>query len=320
MKIAILTSGGDAPGMNCAIRAIVRKGVSHGCAMVGVKRGFRGLYESLFEPMTARSVGGIINQGGTILRSTRFTEFYDSAIQKVACKNLLSAGIDGLVVIGGDGSAAGALSFFENTLFPVVHIPASIDNDLFGTDSTVGFDTAVNTAVGVIDKIRDTATSHERIFVIEVMGREHGFLGLDIAIASGAEIALLPEFPIKWDRVKMRLDTDYAKGKITSLVILAEGAGKAHEVAATIASLCPDREVRYVVLGYLQRGGSPTFQTRALATVFGNEAVTMLLEGDVGKMVAIKNNHIDRIPLQEVVSHELPFPHEKLNLLETMAV
>ncbi|MCM8815766.1 MAG: ATP-dependent 6-phosphofructokinase [Candidatus Omnitrophica bacterium] len=233
-RIAVLTAGGDASGMNCAIRAIVRTAIGSGLEVCGVMRGFLGLYENDFIQLNSRSVSSIINKGGTILRTIRFPEFKNLDIQEKCLKNLKERDVDALVVIGGDGSSRGAFSFYSNTGFPVCVIPASIDNDVCCTDFTIGFDTAVNTALEAIDRIRDTATSHERIFVVEVMGREHGFLAVEVAIAAGAEIVIIPEMPIPIDKVIEILQKDKEMGKVSSLIILAEGAGKAHELAREI--------------------------------------------------------------------------------------
>jgi 6-phosphofructokinase 1 len=319
-RISVLTSGGDAPGMNCAIRSVVRSAIGAGIEVFGIQRGYRGLFEKDFIKMDSRSVGGIINKGGTILRTIRFPELKEKKIREICYKNLQEMGIEGLVAIGGDGSAQGAYALYKDFEFPVVVIPASIDNDVFGTDWTIGFDTAVNTAVDIIDKIRDTANSHERVFIIEVMGREHGSLALDVAVSSGAETAILPEFPVSMEKIIKDLEEKKQKGKLSSIIILAEGAGKAQDIAEKIQQNLLDREVRYVILGYSQRGGSPTAFSRQLATIFGFEAIKMFQESDYGKMVAIHQNQIIRISLSEVVSGKKTLSEEKLKLLETMAI
>lgn len=318
--IGILTSGGDAPGMNCAIRAAVRTAIGQGIEVTGILRGFRGLYENDFIPLNSRSVSGIINAGGTILRTIRFPGFLSSDIRRKCFANLQSAGIEGLIVIGGDGSAHGAHALCKEFNFPVVHIPASIDNDLFGTDETIGFDTAVNTAVDAIDRIRDTATSHERIFIVEVMGREHGFLALEIAIAAGAEVVMLPELPMDIDDVIAILEEDRKRGKISSLVIVAEGAGRAHNIAEAINRKMPGSEARYSVLGYIQRGGRPTYKTRVLATMFGCEAASALVSGVSDMMVGVSGGKLVRVPLETVIHGHLEISREKLELLKKMAV
>ncbi len=319
-RIAVLTSGGDASGMNCAIRSVVRSAISRGIMVTGIKRGFRGLYENDFIQLTSRSVSGLINKGGTILRTIRFPEFKNENIQKQCLKNLNEAGIEALVVIGGDGSSRGAFSFHSKWNFPVCVIPASIDNDISGTDFTIGFDTAVNTALEAIDRIRDTATSHERIFVVEVMGREHGFLALEVAIAAGAEIVIIPERPLEIGRIIEILEKNKEIGKVSSLIVLAEGAGRAHEIARQINEKMKGAEARYSVLGYIQRGGVPTYQTRCLATMFGNEAVKGLLDGLNCFMVGINGNSLCRVPLKDVVSSDKKIQEEKLRLIEEMAI
>ncbi|HXK45549.1 MAG TPA: ATP-dependent 6-phosphofructokinase [bacterium] len=319
-KIGVLTSGGDAPGMNCAIRAVVRTAMGCGLEVSGIRRGFRGLFENDIIDLNARSVSGIINRGGTILRTIRFPELSKSDVQATCIENLRKGNIDALVVIGGDGSSRGAFALHQHYGFPVCVIPASIDNDVYGTDYTIGFDTAVNTALEAIDRIRDTATSHERTFVIEVMGREHGFLALDVAIAAGAEIVMIPERPITINKVMEILEKDRVMGKISSLVIVAEGAGRAHEVAEKINQLMSGVEARYSVLGYIQRGGVPTYQTRCLATMFGNAAVKGLLNGLTHFMVGISGTEIVNIDLKDVVSKTKQIPEEKLKLVEAMAI
>jgi len=319
-KIGLLTSGGDAPGMNCAIRSVVRTSLGMGIDVCGIKRGFRGLYENDIMPLNARSVSGIINRGGTILRTIRFPEFKQMDVQEVCFRNLKDAGIDGLVVIGGDGSSRGAHAFHNNFNIPVGFIPASIDNDVYGTDYTVGFDTAVNTALDAIDKIRDTATSHERIFVVEVMGREHGFLALEVAIAAGAEVVVLPEKPITIQQIINVLETNRVRGKISSLIVVAEGAGKAHILANEINKEMPGAEARYCVLGYIQRGGIPTYQTRCLATMFGSEVVRGLLEGKKCFMTGISGKKIIRVSLEKVISSKIEISEEKIKLVDAMAI
>ncbi|MCD6408214.1 6-phosphofructokinase [bacterium] len=319
-RIGVLTSGGDAPGMNPVIRAVVRSAVSFNMEIIGIQRGFKGLYEKEFLELNSRSVSGIINQGGTILKTNRFPEFKNSEVRKKCYENLIEAGIEGIVVIGGDGSAKGAYLLYSEFNFPVVHIPVSIDNDVYGTDYTVGFDTAVNTAVEAIDKIRDTATSHERTFIIEVMGREKGNLAVEIAVACGAEIVIIPEIKIDWEEIVKSLKEQERKGKKSSIIILAEGAGKAEVFAEKLKKEFPERHIRYSVLGYIQRGGTPTYMTRKLATLFGYHAVKMLKEGIYGYMVGIKGNEIIYFPLKKVVcTTELPHL-EYLNLIDYMAV
>ncbi|RKY32437.1 MAG: 6-phosphofructokinase [Candidatus Omnitrophota bacterium] len=319
-KIAVTTTGGDAPGMNCVIRAVVRTSIYYGMEIFGIRRGFKGLYEDDIFKMSSRDVSGIINQGGTILKTKRFPEFSERKIREIAIKNLKKRKIEGLIVIGGDGSAKGAYSLYSDFNFPVVLIPASIDNDLYGTDYTVGFDTAVNTAVEAIDRIRDTATSHERVFIIEVMGREKGNLAVEIALACGAEIVLIPERKMEWNEIFDEIEKQEKRGKVSSLIIVAEGAGKASEIAKILQKRFPEREIRFSVLGYIQRGGKPTYFTRTIATKFGFEAVKMLKEGKYGYMVGIKGGNIVHIPLKEVVSGKKSPSFENLKLMEIMAI
>ncbi|MBU1631221.1 MAG: ATP-dependent 6-phosphofructokinase, partial [Candidatus Omnitrophica bacterium] len=235
-------------------------------------------------------------------------------------KNLRGNRIEGLAVIGGDGSAQAASLLSSEFNFPVVLIPASIDNDLYGTDSTIGFDTAVNTAVDAIDRIRDTATSHERTFIVEVMGREHGNLALEVGLACGAEIILIPEMTIDWDKIVEELENQKIQGKSSSLIVLAEGAGKAREVAERLQEKLPKREIRVSVLGYIQRGGKPTSATRNLATKFGVEAVKMLNEGHHGSMVGLKGMEIVRVPLSEVISQSKSLSLENLDIVRLMDI
>jgi len=319
-RVGVLTSGGDAPGMNPAIRAVVRTALGSGMEVFGVQKGFKGLYENEILPFTSRDVSGIINKGGTILRSIRFPEFKEKKIREKCYKNLLEKKIEGLVVIGGDGSARGAYALFSDFRFPVVLIPASIDNDIYGTDYTVGFDTAVNTAVDAIDRIRDTATSHERTFIIEVMGREKGNLAIEVAVACGAEIVIIPEKQTEWEEIFKSLEEQGEKGKISSLIVLAEGAGKAPEVAEILKKRFPETEVRFSVLGYIQRGGKPSHFTRVLATKFGVEAVKMFKSSIYGHMVAFTNGDIAHVPLKQVVSNEKTACCELLEIVKLMAI
>jgi len=319
-RIGIITTGGDAPGMNAVIRSAVRTAIFHNIEVIGIYEGFKGLYEKKFEKLTSRSVSGIINQGGTILKTKRFYEFKNKEVREKCFKNLVESKIEGLVVIGGDGSAKGAYLLHSEFNFPVVHVPASIDNDIYGTDYTVGFDTAVNTAIDAIDKIRDTATSHERTFIIEVMGRECGILALEIGIVCGAEIVIIPEVEISIDKIVEELKEEAKKGKKSCIIVLAEGAGKAENLAKILSEKFPDREIRYTVLGYIQRGGKPTYLTRKLATIFGHRAVEILIEGKYGYMIGIKGDEIVYVPLSEVTGKTKPIKVEYLNIIEKMAI
>ena len=319
-KIGVLTTGGDAPGMNAAIRAVVRTSLNYGLEVTGIERGFRGLYERSFIKLTSRSVSGIINRAGTFLKTVRFPDFKEYEVRKACYENLKEEGIEGLAVIGGDGSANGAYRLYNDFGFPVVLIPASIDNDLYGTDFTIGFDTAVNTAISAIDNIRDTATSHNRTFVIEVMGREKGNLALEVAVACGAEIVIIPEIKISNEKVVHLLKEQEEKGKESSIIILAEGAGKADDLTAFLQRELPEREIRYSVLGYIQRGGTPTYLTRVLATRFGVAAVDLLVKGQYPYMIGIKGNELVHIPLGEVISKQKPISDAYLEIVSRMAI
>jgi len=319
-RIGILTTGGDAPGMNAAIRAAVRTALGFGLRVTGVDKGFRGLYERMFMELDSRSVSGIINKGGTFLKTMRFPEFRDKAVRASAYENLRDAEVEGIIVIGGDGSAKGAYEFSSDFDFPVVFVPASIDNDIYGTDFTVGFDTALNTAVDAIDKIRDTATSHERTFIIEVMGKEKGNFAVEVAIACGAEIVVIPEVPTDWNKIAESLRQQDAMGKTSSIIILAEGAGKADKLTSFLRERLPERQIRYSVLGYIQRGGSPTYLTRVLATRFGSAAVDSLVSGKYPLMVGISGDKIVYTNLKKVVSTSRLPNLENIDLIRKMAI
>lgn len=319
-RIGVLTSGGDAPGMNPAIRAVVRTAIGLSIEIYGIRKGYRGLYENDIFQMTSRSVSGIIDLGGTILKSIRFPDFHEKKVREKAYKNLKGNRIEALAIIGGDGSARAAELLYSEFNFPVVLIPASIDNDLYGTDSTIGFDTAVNTAVDAIDRIRDTATSHERTFIVEVMGRECGNLALEVGLACGAEIILIPEIGINWDKILEDLENQKIQGKTSSVIVLAEGAGKAHDVEKRLQEKLPEQEIRVSVLGYIQRGGKPSSFTRNLATKFGVEAARMLHNGNYGCMVGLKDGKIVHVPLKEVISNKKAPLLENLEIVKLMDI
>ncbi|MEG0470731.1 MAG: 6-phosphofructokinase [Solibacillus sp.] len=289
-KIAVLTSGGDAPGMNAAIRAVVRKARYHGVEVVGVYHGYEGLYHENYKPLDIGSVGDIIQRGGTILYSARFPEFKEGDYQEKAIERLRNAGIEGLVVIGGDGSYRGAMQLTEKG-FPCVGIPGTIDNDVPGTEYTIGFDTALNTVVDSIDKIRDTATSHENTFVIEVMGRNAGDIALWAGLAAGAESILIPEEKFEIEDIVTRLERGAARGKRHSIIIVAEGVMKGHKLAKQLEQRTGVK-IRTSVLGHIQRGGSPSARDRVLAGLFGARAVELLIEGKGGRAVGIKNHDV----------------------------
>lgn len=299
-KLAVLTSGGDAPGMNAAIRAVVRKAIYHNIEPIGIKYGFYGLMNNLMEKMELGSVGDIIQRGGTKLFSARSEEFLTEEGQNKALENLKNNEIDGLIVIGGDGSFRGAQALVEKG-FPCIGVPATIDNDIAGTDFTIGFDTALNTIIDAIDKIRDTATSHERTYVIEVMGRDAGDLALWSGLAAGAETILIPEQKDDFNHVVERLKRGHKRGKKHSIIILAEGVGSGIDYGEKIEA-ATNFETRVTVLGHIQRGGSPTVTDRVLGSRFGAKAVDLMMEGMSGKMVGFQNNKLVTHKLSEIVS------------------
>ena len=319
-RIAVLTGGGDAPGMNAAIRAVVRAGIGRGMEIFGVMRGYEGLVNDRFEPMNSRSVSGIINRGGTILKTIRFPQFNRKDARAKALENLSRRGIEGLVAIGGDGTSRGAFSLWDDAKFPVVAIPASIDNDILGTDMTIGFDTAINIAMEAVDRIRDTAFSHERVFVVEVMGRECGNLAVAVGAACGAEIVLIPEAPLDWENLCRHLEEQESQGKESSIIILAEGAGKATVFTERLQERFPGREVRFSILGYIQRGGRPTALTRIIATRMGIEAVRFLAEGTHGVLTGMNCDACLPVPLKESVSGKKVLRLENLELTRLMAI
>lgn len=304
-RIGVLTSGGDAPGMNAAVRAVVRKAIYHNIEPYGIKNGYQGLMEGNIVRMELGTVGDIIQKGGTVLFSARSEEFKTDAGQAKAIKQLKKFGIEGLVVIGGDGSFIGAQKLTEKG-FPCIAVPATIDNDISGTDFTIGFDTALNTIIHSIDKIRDTATSHERTFVIEVMGRDAGDLALWAGLAAGAESLVIPEKEDDFDDVIEKLHRGHERGKKHSIILLAEGVGSGVEYAERIWEEA-GIETRVTVLGHIQRGGSPTASDRVLACRLGAKAVDLLRSGEAGKMVGIQCNHLVNHDIEKVLNeqHEL---------------
>jgi len=318
-RIGVLTSGGDAPGMNVAIRAVVRSGLAAGLEVVGVRRGYQGLVEGDFVPMPASSVSGIVHHGGTILMSARSEEFKTVEGRQKAVDNLKAQQIDGLVVIGGSGTARGAHALHEQHGVAVVLVPSSIDNDMGGTDFSIGFDSAVDTAVQCIDRIRDTATSIERIFVVEVMGRDRGFIAVAAGLASGAECIIVPEVPYRPDCVTGIIEKGRARGKNSYIIVVAEGAAKGDTVAEDIKKVI-DAQVRVSVLGYLQRGGAPTAFDRILGSRFGAAAVQALLDGKGGQMVGLRRLGIEISPIDTVWKEEKALDTSLLELAERLAV
>ena len=321
-KIAVLTSGGDAPGMNAAIRSVVRTCAYHGINCVGIYRGYQGMIEGDFKEMGPRSVNNIVNKGGTILKSARSKEFMTIEGRQKALDKLTAAEIDALVVIGGDGSFTGAEIFSHEHKFPVMGIPGTIDNDIFGTSHTLGYDTALNTVVEVIDKIRDTASSHNRLFFVEVMGRDAGHIALNAGIGAGAEEILIPEADLGLDRLLESLKKSKASGKSSSIVVIAEGdkIGKnVFELKDYVEANMPEYDVRVSVLGHMQRGGSPSCFDRVLASRLGVKAVESLLEGKSNYMVGLLSDKVALTPLEQAIKGHTEIDRDLLRVSEIMA-
>ncbi len=317
-RIGVVTSGGDAPGMNAAIRAITRIAYSKDLQVFGFERGWEGLMMNLVRPLTPRSVGGIIQLGGTILRTSRSLQFRKKEGRLKAARNLARNGIDGLVVIGGNGSFNAALQLSKVTDALMVGVPATIDNDIFGADETIGFDTAVNTAVNEIDKIRDTAISHERVFIVEVMGRTRGFIASAVGLTVGAEVILVPEVKLDREKVVRRLEENSAKGKKSGIIVAAEGIGDTRKLGLEIEEAA-GTEVRLSILGYAQRGGSPTARSRLLASLFAKEAVELLSRGEGKKMVGLGNGKVISVELEKACKTEKPLDLGILELANVLA-
>lgn len=318
-RIGVLTTGGDAPGMNAAIRAVVRAAVFNKIEAVGIEKGYAGLIGGQMKLLDVRSVSGIINRGGTILHTVRSPEFKQKIYRKKAYENLKEHKIDALVIIGGDGSLHGAIEMSKESGMPCIVIPATIDNDLAMTDFTIGFDTAVNTAVDAIDKIRDTATSHERVFIVEVMGREHGFLALEIGLVSGAEVMLIPEVKFNLRSITEKLEQGYHRGKLSSIIVMAEGAGNHTKIAEDIKKET-DLDVRVTVLGHIQRGGSPSAFSRALACRFGAEAIDLLMRGKYNRMVASVSGGVTSFPIEQVIKNKKEIDMQDYKLAQVLAI
>jgi 6-phosphofructokinase 1 len=317
-RIGVLTSGGDAPGMNAAIRAVVRRALSLGREVVGVRRGYAGLIAGDFVPMTERMVGDIIHRGGTTLHTARSEEFKTPQGQQRAISQAAEAGLEGLVVIGGDGSFRGAIALSEKGL-PAVGVPGTIDNDIYGTDLTIGFDTAVNTCLDAIRKIRDTATSHDRTFVLEVMGRQSGWIALAAGLAGGAESILIPEYPLSMDDVVTRLQRGAQRGKRHSVIVLSEGVGSGFDIGKQIEART-GFDTRVTVLGHIQRGGSPSAVDAMLATRLGARAAELLIEGKSALFVGMEKNEVVTPPLSNVLDQAKPIPRHLVALAETLSI
>lgn len=317
-RIGIITPGGDSSGINACIRAVVREGIYCGFDISGIYRGYQGLIEGDIKPLGLRSVGGIIQHGGTILRSTRCDMIKTQAGLSAARDELIKHKIGWLVVIGGDGSLKAGLKLSKAGI-PVIGIPATIDNDIYGTDETIGFDTAVDVAIDAVDKIRDTATSFDRVFLVEVMGREHGFLALAVGLASGAEQILIPEIKYNLDKIAGEIKRAKDKGKASAIIIFAEGCGNVFEVAREIERKT-NIPTRASSLGYIQRGGSPSGRSRMLGSEFGSYAVGLVKKSIKNKLVVLKNNKVSHIPLAAAAAGKKRIDKELYALVKRLAI
>lgn len=318
-SIAVLTSGGDAPGMNAAVRAVVRYGLAHGIEVHGITKGYSGLLEGQFEAMKLSSVANIIQRGGTVLKTDRCPAFHKASVRKEAANILVRKGIEGLVVIGGDGSFTGASLMQKENGFPTIGVPGTIDNDIYGTDDTIGFDTAVNTAIDAIDRIRDTASSHDRIFLVEVMGRNSGFIALSTGIGGGAETVVVPESKLTIGKVARVIRRGALRGKTSSIIVVAEGPkpGLAMRIGRGLENL--GHEAKICTLGHIQRGGAPTAHDRMLGSVLGAAAVAYLVSGKSGGMMGIRRNEVAFVPYKEVIGKKKSLPSFALTLAEVLA-
>ena len=320
--IGVLTSGGDAPGMNAALRAVTRAAIFNEFKVKGIYRGYRGLVENEIVDFQAQDVSNIIHRGGTILRTARCKEFMTHEGREKAFKNMKKHGIDALVVIGGDGTLTGARQFASEFDVPIVGIPGTIDNDLFGTDHTIGYDTALNTIMWCVDRIRDTANSHERLFFIEVMGRNAGFLALNGAIAGGAEAAIIPEVMIEQDQLAQLIENGFRKSKKSSIVLVAESpiTGGAMGLAERVRNEYPQYDVRVTILGHLQRGGSPTAQDRILASRMGAAAIDALVEGQRNVMIGDDDEQMVYVPFSKAIKNEKPIDPNLLEVVHKLSI
>jgi len=317
--IAVITPGGDAPGMNTAIRAVVRTAIFHDLKVCGIEQGWWGLMHGHMREMEAKDVGGIINRGGTILHSRRCPEFKKKSNRKLAYKNLESSGIDGIVAIGGDGSMRASQIIMKETGLPINVIPATIDNDIPGTDYTIGFDTAVNTAVEAIDKIRDTATSHERLFVVEVMGRHNGFIALDVAMVAGAEACIIPEVKFNLNTIVKQIEDGHERGKKSFIIVMAEGAADSRKIVAQLEKKIKNIGVRLTILGHMQRGGVPTALSRELACKLGATAVELMINGGGGYLVGAISDKICCTPISKLAKTKKQIDLEQLRIANMLA-
>lgn len=318
--IGVLTSGGDAPGMNAAIRSVTRAAIYNGIKVKAIYHGYKGLITGEIHEFQTQDVSNIIQHGGTILKSARCTEFKTPEGRAQAYETMQREGIDALVVIGGDGTFTGARVFAQEFNVPIIGIPGTIDNDLWGTDSTIGYDTALNTIMQCVDKIRDTATSHERLFFVEVMGRDAGFLALNSAIASGSEAAVIPEHETSVAQLDELISNGFRKSKNSSIVIVAEGGGGAQAMADRIHSQYPEYDIRVSILGHLQRGGSPTAYDRILASRMGVAAIEALLDEQRSIMIGVENDEIIHVPFSKAIKDDKQVKDDKIAVLQILSI
>ena len=319
--IGVLTSGGDAPGMNAAIRAVTRAGICNGFKIMGIYRGYDGLINDEIEPFTTENVSGIIMMGGTILKTARSKEFMTPEGRQKAYDNMIKRGIDALIVIGGNGSLTGARDFAREHDVCCIGLPGTIDNDLYGTDSTIGYDTTMNTIMDCVDRIRDTAQSHERIFFVEVMGRDAGFLAQNSAIASGAEAAIIPEDSTNVDQLARFMERGIRKSKKSCIVIVSESPKcGALYYADRVRKEFPNFDVRVSILGHLQRGGRPTAHDRILASRTGVGAIEAIIQGQRNVMVGVRNNEVVYVPLVEAIRSDKPFDKKLIKVLDELSI
>ena len=321
-RIGVFTSGGDSPGMNACIRAVVRAAIALGVEVVGIERGYEGMIDGQFRPLESKDVSGILQRGGTILRSARSARFMTPEGRKAAFENIKKAGVEGIVVIGGDGSFKGAEVFHGEYGVPMIGTPGTIDNDLYGTDYTIGYDTAVNTVMQAVDKLKDTAAAHDRLFVVEVMGRDAGFIALRSGIATGAEAILVPEVQGDLSSLKEKLDNNWNRHRDSAIIIVAEGdeSGGAFSVQKMINAEYPDLETKVTILGHVQRGGSPTAFDRLLASSLGVAAVDALLAGKSNLMMGMHGNEVVEVPFEKAIKHNKVLKPQLLRLAEILSV
>ena len=320
--IGILTSGGDAPGMNAALRAVTRAAIFNGIKVKAIMRGYKGMVTNEIVEFKTQNVSNIIQHGGTIIKTARCDEFKTKEGRQLAYDTLKQHEIDALVVLGGDGTFTGARIFAQEFNFPIVGVPCTIDNDLYGTDFTIGYDTALNTVIDAVDKIRDTASSHERLFFVEVMGRDAGFLTLNGAIAAGAEAAIIPEFSTEVDQLEQFINHGFKKSKSSSIVLVAESelTGGAMHYAERVKNEYPQYDVRVTILGHLQRGGRPTAHDRIIASRMGVASIQALLEGQRNVMIGIENDKIVYVPFAKAIKNDKPIDRELVNVLAELSI